>query len=47
VGRDRQAQDAVPEEGETLIRLGALANPRGVRERLALQVFRELIEEGF
>jgi hypothetical protein len=47
VGRNRQAQDAVSEEGEPLVRLPAVLDPGGVRESLALQVFGKLIEEGF
>jgi len=47
VGRDRQAQDAVSEEGEPLVRLLAVLNPGRVRESLALQVVGKLIEEGF
>jgi hypothetical protein len=43
---DREAQDAVPQEREPLVGDGPVVDPRGVRERLALEVFRELIEEG-
>jgi hypothetical protein len=42
---DGQAQDAVSQEREPLIRLAAVVDPRGVRERLADEIVRKLIEE--
>jgi hypothetical protein len=45
VGGDGEAQDAVPQEREPLVRLGALVDPRRVREGLALEFIGELIEK--
>jgi hypothetical protein len=42
---DGQAQDAVPQEREPLIGLAAVVDPRRVRERLADEIVRKLIEE--
>jgi hypothetical protein len=46
VGGDGEAQDAVSEERESLVGLGAVVDPRRVREGLPNKVFGELIEEG-
>jgi hypothetical protein len=45
VGRDGEAQDAVPQERQPLVRLAAVVDPRRMRERLLNEVVRELIEE--
>jgi hypothetical protein len=45
VGGDREAQDAVSEEGEPLVGLGALVDPRGVGEGLPLEIIGKLIQE--
>jgi hypothetical protein len=44
---DGEAQDAVSQEREPLVRLGPVVDPRRMSERLALEVIRELIEEFF
>jgi hypothetical protein len=46
VRRDREAQDAVPQEREPLVRLGPLVDPRRVREGLVREFVGQLIEEG-
>ena len=45
MGGDREAQDAVSQEREPLVRVGAVLDPRGVREGLALEFIGELIEK--
>jgi hypothetical protein len=45
VGGDREAQDAVPQEGEPLVGLGALLDPRRVGEGLPLEIVGKLIQE--
>jgi hypothetical protein len=42
--RDGQAQDDVPEEREALVGLGAVVNPRGMREGLPRQVVGQFVE---
>src|SRR5215218_722291 len=41
----REAEDAVAEEGEPPVRVGAMLDPRGVGERLAAQRQRQAVEE--
>jgi hypothetical protein len=43
--RDRKLEDAVAEELEPLVRRGALARPRGVREDGLRQLRRERIDQ--
>jgi hypothetical protein len=45
VRRDRQAQDAVAEEGEPLVRVAAVVDPRGVREGLLGELVGQLIQQ--
>jgi hypothetical protein len=45
MGGHCQAQDHVTEEREALVGLGAVLDPRGVRERLSTQILRKLGEE--
>ena len=42
---DGEAQDDVPQEGEPLVGLDAVIDPRGVGERLARKVVRQLIQQ--
>src|SRR4051812_15836227 len=42
---DRQAEDAVAEEGEARVRVAAAVRPRRVREDLLAQVFGKLVEQ--
>jgi hypothetical protein len=43
--RDRELEDAVPEEFEALVRRGALVRPGGVREYLVEALRRELSDQ--
>ena len=45
MGGDREAQDDVTEEGEPLVGLGALLDPRRVRERLPPERVGQLVEK--
>jgi hypothetical protein len=44
--RDSQVENAVAEEGEPLVGGGPVLDPGGVRERLAGELVRELVEQG-
>jgi hypothetical protein len=44
VRRYREAQDDVPQEREALVRVGALVDPRRMREGLPGEVLGQLIE---
>ncbi|MDQ3086913.1 MAG: hypothetical protein M3Q67_08985 [Actinomycetota bacterium] len=43
--RDRELEDAVSEELEALVRLGAVLGPGRVREYLLEPVFRKLVDQ--
>ena len=43
--RDRELEDAVAEELEPLVRLGAILGPRSMREHLLEPVFRQLPDQ--
>jgi hypothetical protein len=45
VRRDRDAEDAVAEEGETLVRVAAVVDPRGVGEGLLGELVGQLVQQ--
>jgi hypothetical protein len=42
---DRQAEHRVAQEGEPLVRVAALLDPRGMRDRLAGKILRQSFQQ--